>query len=371
MTFLLELRGKIYRIIGKREKIVLAAVKFVIALLLFLTISEMVGYMEKLQNPFLLLILACLCAFTPIAVTLLAGAALIVGNFYALAPELSIIAFLVFLLMFCLYFRFARGSGIYAVLTTILSVVGIPYVLPNSVRILTKPYKVLSVICGTIVYFLMKNVRQNEALFRSFSETSVGNTKYTLALNQIFVNQEMFLYAIAFISAAIVVYYVRKMRADHAWGASIITGTVVQLVIVGGGEIALGSATKLVTVFIGCMVSLIISAGVLFMIRSLDYSRVERVQFEDDEYYYYVKAVPKASVTQEDKKVKQITSRRKKDSRKSNREKRLGQQYMHHRNVDDAKTKKTKTAVASEAEKQRELEKKAMEEFDVDGDWLE
>ena len=44
---------------------------------------------------------------------------------------------------------------------------------------------------------------------------------------------------------------------------------------------------------------------------------------------------------------------------------------MHHRNVDDAKTKKTKTAVASEAEKQRELEKKAMEEFDVDGDWLE
>ena len=83
MTFLLELRGKIYRIIGKREKIVLAAVKFVIALLLFLTISEMVGYMEKLQNPFLLLILACLCAFTPIAVTLLAGAALIVGNFYA------------------------------------------------------------------------------------------------------------------------------------------------------------------------------------------------------------------------------------------------------------------------------------------------
>ena len=44
---------------------------------------------------------------------------------------------------------------------------------------------------------------------------------------------------------------------------------------------------------------------------------------------------------------------------------------MHHRNVDDAKTKKPKTAVASEAEKQRELEKKAMEEFDVDGDWLE
>ena len=29
----------------------------------------------------------------------------------------------------------------------------------------------------------------------------------------------------------------------------------------------------------------------------MDYSRVEKVQFEDDEYYYYVKAVPKLSVT--------------------------------------------------------------------------
>lgn len=26
---------------------------------------------------------------------------------------------------------------------------------------------------------------------------------------------------------------------------------------------------------------------------SVDYSRTENVQFEDDEYYYYVKAVPK------------------------------------------------------------------------------
>lgn len=30
-----------------------------------------------------------------------------------------------------------------------------------------------------------------------------------------------------------------------------------------------------------------------FFCFNLDYSRTERVQFEDDEYYYYVKAVPK------------------------------------------------------------------------------
>ena len=33
-----------------------------------------------------------------------------------------------------------------------------------------------------------------------------------------------------------------------------------------------------------------------FFFYNLDFSRVERVQFEDDEYYYFVKAVPKMFV---------------------------------------------------------------------------
>lgn len=34
---------------------------------------------------------------------------------------------------------------------------------------------------------------------------------------------------------------------------------------------------------------------------------MERVQFEDDEYYYFVKAVPKVFVARRDKRVKRIT----------------------------------------------------------------
>ena len=40
------------------------------------------------------------------------------------------------------------------------------------------------------------------------------------------------------------------------------------------------------------------------MFFNVDYSRTERLQFEDDEYYYYVKAVPKSVITGSEKKVK-------------------------------------------------------------------
>ena len=44
---------------------------------------------------------------------------------------------------------------------------------------------------------------------------------------------------------------------------------------------------------------------------SVDYTRTEYLQFEDDEYYYYVKAVPKAVVTIPEKTVKRINERQK------------------------------------------------------------
>lgn len=37
-----------------------------------------------------------------------------------------------------------------------------------------------------------------------------------------------------------------------------------------------------------------------------DYTRTERLEYEDDEYYYYVKAVPKASVATSERSIKKI-----------------------------------------------------------------
>ena len=46
--------------------------------------------------------------------------------------------------------------------------------------------------------------------------------------------------------------------------------------------------------------------AVEFFAFNLDYSRTEKVQFEDDEYYYYVKAVPKVTLSAPERRVKKI-----------------------------------------------------------------
>ena len=74
------------------------------------------------------------------------------------------------------------------------------------------------------------------------------------------------------------------------------------------GEIYLGETGRIVQVILGCMVSLVIALVLDFMILSVDYSRVEHTQFEDDEYYYYVTAVPKMHIPEQEKEIKRITS---------------------------------------------------------------
>ena len=46
---------------------------------------------------------------------------------------------------------------------------------------------------------------------------------------------------------------------------------------------------------------------------AVDFRRTEYVQYEDDEYYYYVKAVPKSLVTEKDKQIKRFNGKNEKE----------------------------------------------------------
>ena len=59
---------------------------------------------------------------------------------------------------------------------------------------------------------------------------------------------------------------------------------------------------------------------------SVDYARSERLQFEDDEYYYYVKAIPKVAMTTPEKTVKKINERQETEIIDAEAVKRLSQE---------------------------------------------
>jgi hypothetical protein len=75
MTFLLEMREKLRNFYGKYEIYVAVAVKFILGIVVFLWINSGIGYLERLNQLAVVLLLALLCAFLPIGVMVAAACA--------------------------------------------------------------------------------------------------------------------------------------------------------------------------------------------------------------------------------------------------------------------------------------------------------
>ena len=173
---------------AKYEIYAMAVFRFLVAFLAFSLINHQIGYMDILKEYPIALLCALLCSFLPSGMMLFFGALLILLNCYALSLELCGIVALIFVALFCIYYRFTSKKGIYTVLTSVLGIAGIPYVMPVAAGILDRIYTVVAVVCGEFVYFLLKSVNQNAALF-SAKETITKKSVVTLAVLQIFTDK--------------------------------------------------------------------------------------------------------------------------------------------------------------------------------------
>lgn len=309
MTVLLELKEKLKITYGKYDIYLNPLFKFMLAACVFWIINGNIGYMARVKSLPVGLVLALFCSILPLGAMIVVAAAVILLHLYALALEVAAVAFVLFVLMGLLYFRFAPRDGIYTVLMPLCLHYNIGPVMPMAVGLLGKAYSVVSIFCGTVVWFFLNGVKQNQAVFGS-SGQDTASSKLTVALNQIMGNKEMFLTLAAFIMVTAVVYVVRRLSVDYAWTAAIIIGGLVNFVVLFAGYLALGITGRTVGLIVSSLLGLVISLILEFLYFNLDYTRTERVQFEDDEYYYFVKAVPKVYLAKKDKRVKRITPKK-------------------------------------------------------------
>ena len=144
-------------------------------------------------------------------------------------------------------------------------------------------------------------------------ESAEANSKIVVALNQLLGNKEMYLVLGIMAVTLIIVYLIRRMSIANAWQIAIASGILFETIGLIAGYMLLGISGKTVSVLVGNVISLLIAFVIQFLFFNLDYSRTERLQFEDDEYYYYVKAVPKAVVSGTNKQVKRFSGKDEKE----------------------------------------------------------
>lgn len=310
MTTLLELREKIKIFLGKYDIYIIPLMKFLLALTAFMLINGNVGFMERAKNPGIALILALMCSFLPVNLIAVFSSILVLAHAYALSLEFFAIAFFMILLMVLLFFRTAPQYGYLLILTPLAFVLKVPYIVPLAMGLMGTPVAAIPVACGTIAYYLLHYMKLNTTML-SGTETESMKQKITYLIDNVVRNREMMLMAVAFALTLLIVYVIRRMSIDYAWSIAIGTGAVVQFVVLLIGSMVMSVSLKVLPVLVGSIVSAGLAIFLQLTVFSMDYSRTEYVQFEDDEYYYYVKAVPKLTIAVPEKRIKKITSQKK------------------------------------------------------------
>ncbi len=309
MTALLELKQYIKKFYIRYETYLTYIWKFLLALVSILMINSRLGYMEALTNTALVMMASLLCAILPANFIVLISALFVVGHLYALALECAIIAIIIFLLMFLLYFRFSPKDTLAVLLTPLFSMIGLPYVMPLAMGLLGTPASVVSVSFGLMISYMLSYFSANATSFGIEGVEEAANSFQTI-INGLVGDKSMLVMMAAFAVALVIVYLIRRTSADHSWKIAVATGAVSLIVFTLIGDIVSDTHISIPGVIIGTIISALLMLVVEFFAFNLDYSRTEKVQFEDDEYYYYVKAVPKVTVSTPERRVKKINRAR-------------------------------------------------------------
>lgn len=315
MTNLLEFKEKLNRFYARNGRFIRPVIKFIVAFVVFTLINHNIGYDPRINNVFVVAVLSVLGALLPSAVLTLIAALFATLHVYYVSVALSVIVVMLFLILYFLCIRFMPKSGYIVLAIPVLYLMKIPFVIPILLGLISGPIAIIPMSCGIAVFYLFKIIKGANLVSSGTSvEDILGVYKYVV--DHLMSNKEMILAIVAFGVVLLFTYFIRNLSMDYAFHLAILAGMVINILAFLIGGLVMTVTTKLTFILVGSIISGLIVFVIQFFRLNLDYSTVEYTQFEDDDYYYYVKAVPKVKITVPKKDVKRINGESQEESDK-------------------------------------------------------
>lgn len=319
------MRERIEALYGKHSKWFDKAFQFIVAMVTFTMINQNTGFMKSLSSPVISLALSVVATFLPPMMTVVLATILVLAHTLAASVGIFAVTALIFLIMYIFYIRLAPKMAFVVLLTPIAFALKIPFVVPVACALIYTPVSLVPMGCGVIIFYMMEYLKKMSAASKA-SGNKAMLSEITTFVQKVFQNKEMWIYIVAFIIGFFVIYTIRRQEMDHAWKIGIIAGAIANVVITAIGSTVLGVSVSYGSLIIGNVLAAVIGFVLELFLFSVDYARSEHLQFEDDEYYYYVKAIPKVAVTTPEKTVKKINERQETEIIDAEAVKRLSQE---------------------------------------------
>lgn len=310
MMVLLELKERLKSFYGRFAVPVTALMKFFLCFAAVWMMNQNIGFMTKLKNPLVPVLVSLAGAFLPYGAISFLLAAVMLAHIYAVSFEIALLAGVFLIIVALLYFGLQPRDSYWLILTPLAFGLRMPFVIPVLAGLAGGIISIIPVSCGVAVYYIMAYVKQNAGVLTNDAGVDITQ-KYVQIIRALVSNQVMFLFIAVCAVGILAVYLLRTLSVDYAWSIAVVLGMVAQLAVVFAGELIFDISVPLQEILAGTVLSLAIAGIYHFFVYAVDYSRTEYINYEDDDYVYYVKAVPKVSVSTTDVRVQRINNPKK------------------------------------------------------------
>lgn len=310
MTSLLTIREAICRFVQKWDRFLIPVARFCYALIVFFSLKQLFGYNESLYASIIVFGMAFVCAFLPTGITYVVATIIMCIDVASLNIAVAAVLAVMLIIMYLLYLRLVPGKS-WVILLSMVLLMHFPCCIPLIVAMFVGPVGIVPVACGIVLYFFSVHAHELQPLLNAATDSTQVNP-LTYMLEGLLKDDQMFLFIVVFALVIMVTHLIYRSPLKHAWISAIITGAVVMMIALLLGSVWLENGFAVSTILLGSLLSFVIAMVIQFFRCIVDYSRIEMVQFEDDDYYYYVKAVPKLTIAKKNVNVQKINVRQKK-----------------------------------------------------------
>ena len=306
MKRLLAWRGTLQRLFLAADPYLVMAAKAVTALAVLLSVNAAFPYRPVLSRGLIVAAAALLCSILPWTYVTVFGLIFLLGQLSAMSLEAFAFVLVIAVALAVLSYITLPGCGIlWALLPLLLS-----WKIPAAAVLLAGLFggvtAFVAVGSGTLLYYVLRLITEN-AMFLSDAAAGTGQSAQTATLVQkllllvqgVLQDEELLIRVIVFCLTCLLVHLLSRADVDYARviavGAGALFCPVLMLVSARYAGLQL-SAWK---ILLDALLGLVLALAADFIAVGLDYPRTEKVQFEDEDYYYFVKAVPKIKLPEE------------------------------------------------------------------------
>ncbi len=303
MTHLLVMRERLIRFYQDHARIVNALFRFLISFVTFFSINQLVGYNPVLNSWYVVVAFSVVNTVLPMSVLIFLAAAYTVFHVYYVSVSLALVILLVFLIAYLVYLRFLPEHGYVILAVPVLYGLHLQYLVPILLGLIGAPVAVIPMSCGVVCYYALKCIT---TVIGTATEESM--VLFNQAFQMIFTNQEMYLAIAVFAIVMVTVNMICSQEFHYVYETAITAGVIVNILLILLLSFPFNVEVHVLYLLASSVFSGLLAWLIQFFQVVLNYSAVEYLQFEDDEYYYYVKAVPKMNIAVGEKRVKRFNA---------------------------------------------------------------